>query len=95
MIKNHILHYDVCRMNLSLRLLPLRPECEGRIEYLFYSLNIARDFDDLTDLLERVLACPFTEISREENSILYEVIVDDEARYLKFKVKAAEAQQAA
>lgn len=95
MIKNHISLYDICRMNLSLRALPLQEACENRIEYLFYSLNIARDFDDLTGLLGRVLACPFTEVCRKENSILYEVTVNDEPLSLKFKIKSNEMQQAA
>ena len=95
MIKDHICLYDICRMNLSLRLLPLQPECGDRIEYQFYSLNIARDFDDLTGLLGRVLACPLAEIRRDDNSILYEVIVDDEPLSLKFKIKSNEIQQAA
>ncbi|MBO4384273.1 MAG: hypothetical protein J5854_02475 [Clostridia bacterium] len=95
MIKNNIIYLNENGENVSLRCLPLQPDCENRIEYIFYTLNIARDFDDLTALLGRVLACPFEEVSRRENYILYEVIVDDERRSLKFTIKKNEMQQAA
>lgn len=95
MIKHNIILYDEFKFPLSLRDLPLQPECENRIEYIFYTLNIARDFDDLTDLLGRVLACPFEEVCRSDRYILYEVTVGDEKRSLKFTIKKSELQQAA
>ena len=95
MIKHNIILYDEFKFPLSLRDLPLQPECENRIEYIFYTLNIARDFDDLTDLLGRVLACPFEEVCRSDRYIVYEVQFNDERYCLKFRIKPTEAQQAA
>ena len=86
MIKETIALHDDTRFPLSLRALPLTPDCGGRIEYLFYSVNIARDFDDLTSLLERVLDCPFAETGRDEKRIFYEVTIDGKPYCLMFKV---------
>ncbi len=87
MIKDNIALYDDSKVNLSLRTLPLVPDCEGRIEYIFYTLNVARDFDDLSSLLGRVLDCPFTELCREDHFILYEVMLEDKPYSLKFRIK--------
>lgn len=80
---------------MSLRALPLTPDCDGRIEYIFYSVNLARDFDDLSSLLERVLDCPFTELKRDNSRILYEVIINEEPCSLLFKIKESEQGKAA
>lgn len=87
MIKDNIIFHDEFKTPLSLRALPLKPDCNDRIEYLFYTLNIARDFDDLTELLERVLDCPFQELLRDENRIDYVVMLGDKPYSLVFKVK--------
>ena len=73
----------------------MQPDCGSRIENLFFSLNLARDFDDLTGLLGHVLACKSTVIERKETSSPYEVTVDDEQSYLKFKIKSNVMQHAA
>lgn len=89
MIKENIALYNDSEPSRSLRDLPLKPDCDGRIEYLFFTLNIARDFDDLTQLLGRVLDCPFREMQRFDDRIYYELTTDGEPNYLQFKVKNA------
>ena len=95
MIKETIILRDESKYPLSLRALPLMPDCDDRIEYIFYTLNIARDFDDLTDLLERVLDCSFTEQQRFDNSIQYEVIISGKPCSLIFKTKEKAILEAA
>lgn len=95
MIKENIVLCDDLKLPMSLRALPLTPDCSGRIEYIFYCVNLARDFDDLSSLLERVLDCPFTEIKRDNCRILYEVVINDEPFYLMFKVRTREVLEAA
>lgn len=95
MVKENIVLCDDLKFPMSLRTLPLTPDCSGRIEYIFYCVNLARDFDDLSSLLERVLDCPFTELKRDNCRILYEVMINDEPCSLMFKVKAREELEAA
>lgn len=95
MVKENIALFDELKFPMSLRNLPLKPECDNRIEYIFYSVNLARDFDDLSSLLERVLDCPFTELRRDNSRILYEVMINDEPFALMFKVKEQEQTRAA
>lgn len=91
MRKKSIVYYTAEHKPLSLREIELQPDCENRVEYIFYALNIAKDFDDLTEQLSRVMALPFKERGRTSKLITYEVETPDgQINYLRFTIISAE-----
>lgn len=90
MIKDNIIYHTVDKVPMSLRELELKPDCDRRIEYIFYALNISENFEELTEILRKIIAddFQFEEFERTDHSITYAIYTPwGDTNYLKFVIK--------
>ena len=90
MIKDNIVYYTEENVPMSLRELELQPDCDRRIEYIFYSVNISKDFDELTETLRKIISANFvlTEFKRTWRQIVYTVDTPwGDRNYLKVSIR--------